>query len=300
MPILWKLLKWRFGRAEPVPEPPRYVPDYVAPDLARIRNPAPDRIQITWVGHATFLVQMAGLNILTDPIWSARASPVRWAGPKRFSRPGLPFDALPAIDAVLVSHTHYDHLDRPTVLKLGNAPRYVVPERLAPWFNAEGITNVAELPWWRSATLGALNITAVPAKHWSKRWAFGHEDAGWGGFVIASPAGTLYFAGDTGYDDSHFKEIGERFPGIDVALIPIGAYHPREVFGRYHVDPQEAIRIHREVSAKRSIGMHWGAFKLTMEPLDEPPQLLAKDAAAAGMPPEEFSTMRIGETRVVV
>lgn len=300
MPVLWSFIKWRPGlaRADRKSDS-NYVPEYATPDMSRIREPDTSKIQLTWVGHSTFLIQVAGMNILSDPIWSERASPVQWAGPRRQARPGMRFEDLPKVDVVLISHTHYDHLDRNTVLKLGNAPKYVVPERVGAWFKNEGLTNVVELPWWKSETFDALKISAVPAKHWSKRWAYGIEDMGWGGFVVESPVGTIYFAGDTGYHDEYFKDIGEKFPDIDLALIPIGAYYPREIFGRMHIDPREATVVHKEVGAKKSVGMHWGAFKLTQEPLDEPPRLLVRERDAAGIPPEEFSAMKIGETRAI-
>jgi L-ascorbate metabolism protein UlaG (beta-lactamase superfamily) len=299
MGTLWKFLKWRFMLARSDrKDSPKYLPEYAQPDLARIHNPDPSKVQLTWVGHSTFLIQVAGMNILTDPIWSQRASPVRWVGPRRSARPGIIFKDLPRIDLVFISHTHYDHLDRPTILKLGPAPRYVVPEGVAPWFAKEGISNVTELSWWKSETAGALSITAVPAKHWSKRWVYVDEHMGWGGYVIQSPAGAIYFAGDTGYHDEYFKEIGKRFPDIDLALIPIGAYYPRTVFGRFHIDPREALQVHKETGAKKSIGMHWGTFKLTQEPLQEPPQELARQREVAGMSSEEFSEMKIGETRI--
>ncbi len=302
--IIWDFIKWRMRQREMEKTQPKYVPEYAQPDLERIKNPDPDKIQLTWVGHSTFLLQVAGVNMLTDPIWSKRASPIHIAGPKRQARPGIRFEDLPKIDAVLLSHTHYDHMDRNTILKLGNAPRYFVPERVKPWFDYEGISNVSEIAWWKSekfglpAHAGELEIFAVPAKHWSKRWAFGIEDTGWGGFVVKAPTGAIYFAGDTGYHEEYFKEIGKRFPQIDLALIPIGAYYPQQIFGRYHVDPREAVVIHKEVGSKKSIGMHWGVFKLTQEPLQEPPQLLAKELAAAQLPKDDFGAMTLGETRI--
>ena len=294
-------LKWRFGFQEDkgaFKDAPTYVPQYEAPDLERIKNPDPNKIQITWVGHATFLVQVAGMNILTDPMWSNRSSPVTWAGPKRESKPGLNFADLPKIDLVLISHTHYDHLDLPTVQRLGNAPRYVVADRTKWWFKKQGITHVTELSWWESAHFGAVTVTGVPAKHWSKRGIFATNDAGWGGFVIESPAGVVYFAGDTGYSSEYFKAIGARF-NIDVSLIPIGAYYPQWFFGRFHIDPREAIVVHKEVGSKKSIAMHWGTFKLTQEPLQEPPLELARQRQHAGMQENDFSVMKIGETRIV-
>ncbi|MDR3571426.1 MAG: MBL fold metallo-hydrolase [Candidatus Pacebacteria bacterium] len=296
--IIWEIIKWQFRERRSEAQQKPYVPQYAQPDLERIKNPDPTKLQVTWVGHSTFLVQLAGVNLLTDPIWGKRASPVGWAGPKRQARPGIRFEDLPKIDAVLVSHTHYDHLDRPTILKLGKTPRYFVPDKVGAWFKNESIQNVTELSWWKSEKFGPLEVHAVPAKHWSKRWAFGIEDMGWGGFVVTSPVGNFYFAGDTGYHQEYFKEIGKKFPQIDLGLIPIGAYHPQQIFGRYHVDPLAALVIHQEVGAKRSIGMHWGVFKLTQEPLDEPPQLLAQEREAIGLPDEAFIALKLGETRI--
>ncbi|MGH7141255.1 MAG: MBL fold metallo-hydrolase [Minisyncoccia bacterium] len=299
MSILRTFLTWRFGASYTGSSALPYLPEYGTPDTARIENPDPKRIQLTWIGHATFLIQAAGMNILTDPIWSERASPV-WLGPKRHARPGIRFEDLPHIDAVLISHTHYDHMDRPTILRLGNAPRYIVPMRVGAWFKNEHIANVVELPWWNNTALQTITIHAVPAKHWSKRRLFRSEkDVGWGGYVIETPAGTVYFAGDTGYHAEYFKELGKRFDRIDIGLIPIGAYYPRQLFARYHIDPREALEIHKEIGARHSIGMHWGVFKLTQEPLGEPPMLLAKERSALRVPPREFSTMKIGETRVI-
>ena len=277
----------------------RYEPQYEAPDLARIRDPDTSKIQVTWVGHSTFLVQAGGVNILTDPIWSLRASPVSWAGPKRFARPGIAINDLPKIDIVLISHTHYDHLDRPTIRTLGSEHHYVIPTGMHEWFAQLDIKDTTEIQWWHRQRIGAAQVTAVPAKHWSKRNFFGTGGAGWGGYVIETSAGIIYFAGDTGYDQSYFKEIGRTFPHIDLALIPIGAYHPRAIFGRFHIDPREAVIIHKEIGAKRSIGMHWGTFKLTQEPLAEPPVLLAHEADAAGLGSDVFTSMKIGETRTL-
>lgn len=296
-------MKWRFrlarAEAEEVRAHGAYVPAYAAPDLERIHHPDPAVMQLTWIGHSTFLIQVAGMNILTDPIWSERASPVSWAGPKRYARPGITLEQLPKIDLVLISHTHYDHLDRPTVLSLGNTPHYIVPPGVGEWFAHEGIDNVSELPWWQRTHVQGLTIHATPAKHWSKRKVFGTEEAGWGGYVIDSPLGRIYFAGDTGAHPQYFKDIGERFAPIALGLIPIGAYYPKQIFGTYHIDPREAITVHQEVGAMRSVGIHWGVFRLTQEPLDEPPKLLAKELASANLPPESFTTMQIGETRTV-
>ena len=198
---------------------------------------------------------------------------------------------------MLISHTHYDHLDRPTILRLGNTPRYFIPTNTKAWFAQVGAKKATELEWWQGTDAGTVKISSVPAEHWSRRKVFGKEKAGWGGYVIESSVGNVYFAGDTGFHSQYFKDIGKRFEKIDVGLIPIGAYYPREIFGRYHIDPREAIIVHQEVGAKRSVGMHWGTFMLTQEPLDEPPKELARQREAEGIAPEEFSVLKIGETR---
>jgi L-ascorbate metabolism protein UlaG (beta-lactamase superfamily) len=290
-----------FSNEAAQPRPPRapYVPQYAEANLEAIKNLDSSKIQITWIGHSTFLIQVAGVNIITDPIWSDRASPLSFLGPKRHARPGMAFADLPKIDIVLISHTHYDHLDRPTIKKLGTSPHYVMPTNVASWFAKLGIKNTAELSWWNNENVGNIKISAVPAKHWSKRNLWGTGDAGWNGYVIETPNGVIYFAGDTGYHAEYFKEIGRRFHLIDLGLIPIGAYYPEWIFGRFHVNPREAVVIHQEIGAKRSIGMHWGTFKLTEEPLDEPPILLEREAAAANLASDEFTTMKIGETRLL-
>lgn len=301
MPPLRDILKLLFHRRSASEDigivSPPYVPTYAVPDLETIKRPDPKRIQLTWVGHSTFLIQVGGINILTDPIWSDRASPISFMGPKRVARPGLPFKDLPNIDLVLISHTHYDHLDRPTILRLRNMAHYVVSSGIAKWFAREGITNVSEHAWWEKETHGDITITSVPAQHWSKRGLIGTDGAGAGGFIIETPHGNIYFAGDTGYNPKYFKEIVERFKDITVSLLPIGAYDPRWFMQRFHLNPPEAILVHKDVGSKHSIGMHWGTIKLTIEPLAEPPLYLAREARAAGLSDDAFTVMKIGETQ---
>ncbi len=303
MPPFTEIIKFKYGSKHDddnigIISPP-YIPSYASPDLEKIHNPDPSRIQLTWIGHSTFLIQVAGINILTDPIWSARASPIAFIGPKRVAHPGITFANLPKIDLVLISHTHYDHLDRPTILKLGNAPHYIVPTGVSKWFDREKIINVSELSWWQKEMHDMVGITAVPAKHWSKRGLVGTDGAGWSGYLLETPAGNIYFAGDTGYDDEYFKEIGRRFNNIVLSLIPIGAYNPRWFMKRFHLNPPEAIHVHQEIGSKHSIGMHWGTIKLTSEPLAEPPLYLAREARAVGLPDDAFTVMKIGEMRVI-
>ncbi len=296
-------IRWHLGfgpRETPVISPqeiPAYVPDMVQPDLGRIWHPDPAKIQVTWIGHATFLIQVAGMNILTDPMFSERASPLSFIGPRRIVPPGVQLDALPPIDAVIISHNHYDHLDAPTVKKLGNRPRYFVPLGLARWFGKEGITNVVERDWWQETDMGPLKITAVPAQHFSGRDLCDHDTTLWAGWVIQTKTGTIYFAGCSGYAPE-FKEIGERFHPIRVSLLPIGGYRPRWFMRVMHMDPAEAVRAHQDLRSEVSIAMHWGTFKLTDEPLAEPPIYLRKALREAGVPRNQFIVMRFGETRV--
>ena len=256
-----------------------------------------DVATLTWIGHASFLVQLGGMNLLTDPVLSRRVSPLAWAGPSRLAPLGLRFDELPKVDAVLISHNHYDHLDEAAVRRLHarDAPLFFVPLGLKRWFARRGITRVAELDWWQSAELEGLRVHAVPARHFSGRGAHDRNRTLWCGFVYECAGQRHYFAGDTGYGPD-FAGIGAAFSPIDVALLPIGAYAPRDFMRPVHIDPEEAVRIHRDVGARRSFGMHWGTFRLTLEALDEPPRRLAAAREAAGLPPEAFTVMQHGQT----
>ncbi|MGH8541354.1 MAG: MBL fold metallo-hydrolase, partial [Stenotrophobium sp.] len=253
---------------------------------------------LTWIGHASFLVQWNGLNILTDPHLTARASPLRHAGPKRYQPPALDFADLPPIDAVVVSHNHYDHLDLVTVKRLAreHAPQFFVPLGLKTWFERQGIDKVTELDWWQAASSGALRVTAVPVQHFSGRSASDRNKTLWCGFVLEMAERRVFFAGDTGYSKD-FADIGERFAPIDLALIPIGAYEPRSFMRPVHVNPEEAVKIHRDIGSRQSVAMHWGTFRLTLEPLDEPPKQLAVALEAQAVSPESVWVFKHGETR---
>ncbi|WP_051748886.1 MBL fold metallo-hydrolase [Nevskia soli] len=256
---------------------------------------------LTWVGHSTFLLQLGGLNLLTDPHFSGRASPFSFVGPVRTSPPGLGFDDLPAIDLVLVSHNHYDHLDEQSVRRIARdhtRAQFVVPLGLANWFRAHGIERVTELDWWRSVELGAARVSAVPVQHFSGRGVHDRDATLWCGFVVELAGRRIFFAGDTGYSRD-FADIAERFPPMDLSLLPIGAYDPRWFMSPVHVDPAEAVRIHQDLRSRLSVAMHWGTFRLTAEPLDEPPQLLAQALSAAGIAAEKFTVFRHGETRLL-
>jgi L-ascorbate metabolism protein UlaG (beta-lactamase superfamily) len=285
--------RWRSNRAAP-PWPKRVdVPRRPPPRKLRA-----GRIGATFVGHSTWLLQIGGVAILTDPIWSDRASPLAWAGPRRVRAPGQAMEALPEVGLLLVSHNHYDHLDIPT---LKTAARLWTPPALTPVGNAKHLMRAGiaarELDWWEAAEVAGLRVTCVPAQHFSSRYGWDRDRDLWGGFVIESPDGArAYFAGDSAWCP-HFAEIGRRFPGLDLALLPIGAYEPKWFVGTEHMDPEEAVRAHLALGARRSLGMHFGTFEgLTDEPWDEPPRRLAEARAAHGVAEEAFVVPEFGAT----
>jgi len=306
------LLKWRIEAAQAgVPKPPRLETPRVVADLAFLRANAGAGAamvpSVTWIGHASALVQAGGANILTDPIFSERASPVDFAGPKRHLPPGVALAELPHIDAVVVSHNHYDHLDAPSVKALaaqaGGSPLFIVPLGVKAWLADAGITNAVELDWWQTARVGAVDIVFTPVQHWSGRSLTDRMETLWGGYAIFAPDFQVFFAGDTAYSKD-FADIHARFAarhgpsrGFDLGLIPVGAYEPRWFMSTQHVDPAQAVRIHQDLAAERSVGIHWGTFQLTDESLDEPPEALARAARDAGLRDGAFTVMAVGETR---
>ena len=251
-------------------------------------------IRITPVGHATFLIQMDGLNLITDPIWSDRCSPVSWAGPRRHQPPGIRFEDLPPIDAVLISHNHYDHLDRPTLQRLAakGAMCALAPQGDGELIRQAGIRDVTELDWWQSISLSnAVKLTFVPAQHFSSRTPWDRNETLWGGFVISGPSGNIYYAGDTGYGP-HFKEIARRFSPIRVALLPISPFRPQQsktdhppLFSIVHMGPAEAIQAHADLGASLSIAAHFQVFQLGWDGFDD-----AVNELSANMKKRTFAT----------
>jgi N-acyl-phosphatidylethanolamine-hydrolysing phospholipase D len=274
------------------------------PPLARVHNDgsalrdndaAPT---VTWIGHATLLLQLDGVNVLTDPQFSERASPLGFAGPRRLNPPGVAFEDLPPIHAVLISHDHYDHLDRVSVQRLAAAhrPRFLVPLGMKAWFASVGITDVEELDWWDSRTVGAVTFTATPVQHWSARTPFDMNRRLWAGWAMAGRERRVFFAGDTGYYDG-FRRIGERLGPFDLALVSIAAYEPASVMAHTHTTPEESLRIFADVGARTFVAMHWGTFDLAEEPIDEPPRRLLAAARAQGLAPARVWVLAHGETR---
>lgn len=295
-------LRWKLRRAPdegPAITPAQiipYVPDIVAPDYQRIDHPNPAKIQITWIGHATFLIQVEGINILTDPIFNNKASPLG-IGFERKSPPGIPFDHLPPIHAVIISHNHYDHLDLFTVRKLGNKPKYFIPLKLGQWFRDQKITNYTEMDWWSTSMFKGIRVVSVPGQHFSRRAVRDGNTTLWAGWVLETKRGKILFAGDTGYSP-HFKEIREKLGPMRLALLPIGSYRPRWFMKTIHMDPPDAVSAHKDLQAEQSIAMHWGAFYIADEPLGEPPLYLKRAMKEASMAEDSFLVMKFGETRI--
>lgn len=231
---------------------------------------------VYWINHSSFLVKINGYNFLTDPVWSKKCSPFKLFGPSRLHHPPIEIENLPKIDFVLISHNHYDHLDKNSVKKLAKIfpdSRWIVPSGLKKWFAKQSIYKVHEFFWWESFSFDGFTITAVPAQHFSGRHILDYNQSLWAGFVVEEDLSKkrFYFAGDTAYNDFDFKEIGKKFRGMDLSLIPIGAYIPRAFMQPIHVDPSEAVKIHEDVNSKFSIAMHWKTFHLSDEPQNLPP-----------------------------
>lgn len=269
-------------------------------DLANVIAPgaAP---QISWLGHSTFLLQVGDISILTDPIFSDRASPLGFTGPKRYTPHTLDYNKLPPIDYVIISHNHYDHLNSQAVKVLGSHPKYLVPLGLKDWLIDEGVTpnHITELDWWQKADshyTPGLTIEAQPSQHWSARGIYDRRKTLWASWHINVGGFTVWFAGDTGYNPMQFKEIGAKNGPVDLALIPIGAYAPRDFMKTYHVDPDEAVMIHQDLGARKSIGMHWGTYPLTAEEPMEPIRRLAKALERENISEGSFITLSLGET----
>lgn len=225
-----------------------------------------DSLKLIFVNHSTFLIQMDTLNILTDPIWSDRCSPMQWIGPKRNRPAGVTFNSLPDIDLVLISHNHYDHLDKNTILRLQekHQPKFIVPLGVSYFFKGLGIENVIEMDWEEEVHFNTISIIATPAVHFSSRGLFDRNKTLWCGFIIQGSK-KIYYAGDTAYDERIFKEIGSKNPDIDVSLIPIGAYRPSWFMSPIHTNPDEAVKIHLDTNSKNSIAVHFGTFALADE-----------------------------------
>jgi N-acyl-phosphatidylethanolamine-hydrolysing phospholipase D len=266
----------------------------------------PVDLSATWIGHSSVLLQLGDLNVLTDPVFSQRAFPVQWLGPRRVMDPGLPIDALPPIDLVVLSHNHYDHLDRPAVKRIAAAhpeAQWVVPLGLAAYIRPWGVRAIAELNWWQQVEVKGVRITATPARHFSGRGLRDRNRSLWCGFALEQNGKRVFYAGDTAYHPA-FGAIGSRCGPFDFVMIPIGAYEPRWFMRIVHVDPDEAVQIYQDLVAPHRhqplpvmLGIHWGTFRLTDEPMDEPPRRTTARWRAAGLDEDRLWIARCGETR---
>jgi L-ascorbate metabolism protein UlaG (beta-lactamase superfamily) len=266
--LRWGLLDRVLGRRKPAPAGPPAV--RAAPRLDLVREPRA-RVALTWIGHGSFLGALGGAAFLVDPVFSQR---VGWVV-RRHVPPGLEARDLPPLDVLLVTHSHYDHLDGPSVRSLPGDVPVVVPLGLGRWFRRRGFAHATELDWWESTTAGRLSITLVPARHWSRRGVGDTNRTLWGGFVVERDGRRVYHAGDSAWFDG-FAEIGRRFPGLSAALLPIGSYTPAWFMEPYHMNPEQAGRAFVALGARRLIPMHWGTFQLADEPLREPLQRLRR------------------------
>ena len=278
------------------------------------KDPSPERISIdlsdqwrnldedsthyaVWIGHATYLINNGDLTVLTDPIFSGRASPISWAGPKRLIPPAIPLDELPKIDVIVISHNHYDHLDLPSLKALQNINPEVaifVPSGDKKLLEGVSLNNVGEFNWWDTRQIRQTDFTFTPVQHWSGRGAMDRNHSWWGGWFMKTPDLSIYHAGDTGYSED-FIGTREKLGAPDVAFIPIGAYSPRWFMKNQHVNPEEAVSVAIDLQVPRSYGMHWGTFILTDEPIEEPRETLARVLSERGLPIDFFTAPKPGE-----
>jgi L-ascorbate metabolism protein UlaG (beta-lactamase superfamily) len=256
---------------------------------------------VTFVGHSTFVIQTAGATIVTDPMFSTRASPLPFAGPRRVRQPGVAIDRLPPIDLVLLSHNHYDHCDLASLRFLARRfdPLLVTPLGNGRLARRAGFRRVEELDWWQESSIGPIAVRVTPAQHFSARTPFDRNRALWGSFVAEIDGRRLFFAGDSGYGP-HFSEIRERCGLADLALLPIGAYEPRWFMQDVHMNPAEAVQAHVDLAAASSIGMHFGTFQLTTEAIDQPLIDLKRALIDRSLPLEAFRTLAFGETLHII
>ncbi|KAJ3022314.1 hypothetical protein HKX48_006501 [Thoreauomyces humboldtii] len=309
---------WNWDRkGSKVPPKDQMTVKVVDIDFARLKNPNPSLIQATWLGHASQLIQMEGINIICDPVFQKRCSPFTFAGPARYTPPACTLERLLSeikIDVMILSHNHYDHCEVESVKTLGPDVHYFVPLKMKSWFTSFNYPHVTELDWWDTHTHKLadgreIEFVCTPAQHFSGRGLHDRMSTLWASwaFLGKKHGKRFFFSGDTGYRSINkegtssstcpaFKEIGEKYGPFDLAAVPIGAYSPRSFMSPVHCDPEDAVEVHKDIKAKSSFSIHWGAFPLTDEPINEPPERLKKALAAAGLRQDEFVSLNIGET----
>jgi N-acyl-phosphatidylethanolamine-hydrolysing phospholipase D len=276
------------------------APDRIENDGAFLReNARHSTPTVTWIGHATLLVQMDHVSFLTDPTWSDTASPVSFLGPRRFVAPGVAMEDLPPIDFVVVSHNHYDHLNLPTLVALSersSTTRFFVPLGNGALLREAGVENVVELDWGGASEIAGVRVHCLPARHWSKRSLNDDMKALWSSWAVVGAERRFFFAGDTGYFDG-FTRIRDALGPFDLAALPIGAYEPVEMMKSSHLDPEEAVQAAIDLGTLRAVAMHYGTFDLSDEPLDEPPRRFLEAAQSTRLGAQAAWVLRIGEMR---
>lgn len=290
----WNFLRWRL-QANPKPWP-KHVDSLIDEPPVKV---AGSSLRISFVGHSTVLIQTQNMNILTDPIWSERASPFSWFGPRRVAAPGIAFDTLPKIDLILITHNHYDHLDMPTLKKLWERDKPVI---IAPLGNDRVIQSthpeiiVDTLDWNQNKQMGVLSVHLEPVQHWSARHLRDRDKALWGSFVIDTPDGKIYFAGDSGYHDGeHFRKIFQKFGPLRFAMLPIGACEPRWFMNYAHMNSEEAVLAHQDLGKPKTMAVHFATFCLSDEGYDDPPHNLKIAKEKHGIENESFRALNVGE-----
>ena len=278
-------------------------PDWVEIETqAPAPTPGPGEAVTTYINHATHLIQISGMNMLTDPIFSQRASPVSWAGPARVHKPAIALEALPKIHVVMISHNHYDHMDVESIRKLSQIhnPVFVVPLGNKELIEDMGAQKIVELDWWQDTKIenSELKITLVPVQHWSARGMFDRNKALWGGFVVQSPSLKIFFAGDTGYN-KFFLEIKKRLGIMDLSILPIGAYEPRWFMKEQHMNPEDAVQAHVDLESRFSLGTHFGTFQLTDEAIDEPRKALSLALQKRNLSEIQFAAPTPGASHLI-
>ncbi|MBN2693560.1 MBL fold metallo-hydrolase [bacterium] len=287
------VIKWSLTRKQE--KWPDFVPlpDDIPEVVERVDG---ERIFATFIGHATVLIQHNGVNIITDPVFSDRASPVSWAGPKRVQAPGVPLEKLPPIDIVLITHDHYDHLDIKSIVKINekHKPLFIVPEGIDKILIKNGVSNIKTLLWWESFSNNSVTIHLVPSKHWSKRGAIGRNRTLWGSFVIQSIYHNIFFIGDSGFGP-HLQKIAERFGSMRLSFLPLGAYLPEWFMKKQHMSPEDAIETHIILKSQQSIGIHFDTFPLADEGYGDGTKRLERYLQKKGMDKDVFIPLKAGK-----
>jgi N-acyl-phosphatidylethanolamine-hydrolysing phospholipase D len=294
------MMRWR--EDSPPPRDPLAIEKIQMPADINLIHSTAEQPRVTWIGHATSLVQYKDISYLTDPHLTQHPFYFEMFVDPRYTQPALTFEQMPDIDFVVISHNHFDHLDHRTVDLFANSVIWYVPLGLKNWFLDRGIAadRIVELDWWEShAFSDEVEITFAPNEHWSKRTPWDTNQSLWGSWAVNIAGFKSWFAGDTGYHESYFREIGERLGPFRLAMIPIGAYAPRYFMELAHVDPAQAIDIHRDIQSQQSVPVHWGTFQLTIEPVLEPPELLRSEMALRKIPIETFEPIKIGQTLIL-